>query len=418
MNYNFVYLDRIDRAKWDQFYKKLISEVQETPNDYEYYRLLQKFCAFLKDGHTNIYFPKEIQDNVLVSEFGKYRLFLTNVDSKAIITRVNKNKKKEIPIGTEVIKVNGMYTSQYIDQNVKPYISSSTNHILNDLSIQNMLQGYLNSTFELELKLPNGKIKLLKLTHTKSTEEELYPESNNANLMEFKWINNDIAYIAINSFSNWKLMDLFDEKFKQILKAKKLVIDLRKNGGGDTHIAREIIKYLTKDTILYGSKSRSRLHIPAFKAWGKHSKAQDTLRGNWHKQSYLSYKDKFYHDFPYHPYSTANLDISRIELPTAILIGHKTASAAEDFLIYADNQENMITIGQPTFGSTGQPFVFDLPKGGIARVCTKKDTYPNGDEFVGYGILPDIEVKITLEDYLQNNDPVLKYAIEHLNTNK
>jgi hypothetical protein len=34
--------------------------------------------------------------------------------------------------------------------------------------------------------------------------------------------------------------------------------------------------------------------------------------------------------------------------------------------------------------------------GGSARICTKKDTYPNGKEFVGYGIKPDIEVKRTL----------------------
>ncbi len=416
VNYNFVYLENIDIPEWNNLYKELISEVQETPNDFEYYRLLQKFCAFLKDGHTNVFLPKELQDNILTNDFGDYRLFLTNIDGKAIITKINKSKKDELPIGTEIIKVNGIETNQYINQNVKPYISSSTEHILNNWSVHYMLQGYINSTFEVELKLPNGIKKSLKLTHTKSTEEELYPESK-SQLMEFKWVNNDIAYIAFNSFSSWELIDLFEEKFQEIQNAKKLIIDLRKNGGGDGNIGREIIKYLTKDTILYGSKSKSRLHIPTFKAWGKYTKAQDTLRGDWQRQSYLSYKDKFYYDFPFEPYSTSNLEITRVELPTAILIGHNTASAAEDFLIYADNQENMIKIGQPTFGSTGQPMIFDLPNGGIARVCTKKDTYPDGREFVGYGIQPDIKVKTTLSDYMENKDPVLMKAIEYLNKN-
>jgi len=277
-----------------------------------------------------------------------------------------------------------------------------------------LLEGFKGSKFTLELRLPNNKIKTIDLTHNESIDEELYPEEK-SELFEFKWINNEIAYFALNSFSSWEIMDLFSEKFQEIQRAKKLIIDLRKNGGGEGNIGREIIKYLTNDTILYSSKSKSRLHIPTYKAWGKYIKAEDTLRGDWQKQSYLSYKDEYYYDFPFQPYSTSNLDITRIELPTAILIGHNTASAAEDFLIYADNQENMTKIGEPTFGSTGQPMIFDLPNGGIGRVCTKKDTYPDGREFVGYGIKPDIEIKTTLTDYMENRDAVLKKAIEYLN---
>ena len=95
-------------------------------------------------------------------------------------------------------------------------------------------------------------------------------------------------------------------------------------------------------------------------------------------------------------------------------MGHNTASVAEDFLIYADNQKHMTKIGKNSFGSTGQPFVFELPGGGSARICTKKDTYPDGREFVGYGIKPDIIVKRTLNDYLTKKDPVMEKAIEHL----
>ena len=128
----------------------------------------------------------------------------------------------------------------------------------------------------------------------------------------------------------------------------------------------------------------------------------------------MQYHDNFYHDFPYEA-DTIRIRERRLVVPTAILIGHNTASAAEDFLIYADNQSHMIKIGEPTFGSTGQPMLFELPGGGSARVCTKKDTYPNGKEFVGYGVLPDIEVKKSFEDYMENKDPVLEKAIQYLN---
>ena len=58
--------------------------------------------------------------------------------------------------------------------------------------------------------------------------------------------------------------------------------------------------------------------------------------------------------------------------------------------------------------------LFDLPGGGGARVCTKKDTYPDGSEFVGVGVKPDIEVAPTVKDFIENKDPVLDKAISYL----
>lgn len=416
VNYNFVYLSKVDKKGWNDLYLKYIREVQETKNDYEYYRLLERFCAYLKDGHTNVYYPDEINDSIFISDFGDYKIHLKNFDGKAIIVRVNLSKKDELQIGTEVTKVNGVSTKEYIDKYVRHYISSSTNHILEDWSVSKLLFGYAGTTFDLELKTPNGEIKNLKLIHSKTKERELYPAVTKTELFEFKWLSDNIAYIAFNSFDNWDIMDLFDSKFSELQKAKRLIIDLRKNGGGDSNIAREIFKYLTKDKILYGSKWQSRLHIPSFKAWGAWTKASDTTKSDWQTQAYFSFRDEFYYKGTYEPYSTKNLNITRIEIPTAVLIGHNTASAAEDFLVYTDNQENIVKVGEPTFGSTGQPYGFELPNGGKARVCTKKDTYPNGKEFVGIGVQPDILIKTTLTDYLESKDRVLEKAIEYLKT--
>lgn len=261
------------------------------------------------------------------------------------------------------------------------------------------------------------------LTHSKTEEKEVYPPFEKDELLELKWYKNDIAYVALNSFSDWQISMNFKEKIPELKKARALIVDLRKNGGGNTNIGMEIFKHLTNDTILYGSKTQSRLHIPTFKAWGKWTSEKDTINNAWAKQEYLSYRDEYYHNFPYRP-DTISVDDRRllknrrIIVPTVVLIGHNTASAAEDFLIYADNQEHMTKIGEPTFGSTGQPMFFDLPNGGAARICTKKDTYPNGKEFVGVGIQPDIKVSKSLSDYMENKDPVLDKAIEFLKNKK
>lgn len=420
-NYNFIYLNKVDKKEWNSLYKEYITKVQETENDYEYYRLLQKFCAFLKDGHTNVYFPKNIQDSIYNTNFGDYRIFLSNIEGKAIITRVNQSKKKELPIGTEIVKVNGLSTKEYLKNNVLPYISSSTDYILEDRGVSRLLEGYVGTQYELELKLPNGKVKNLTLTHSKTEEKEVYPPFMKRELLDLKWYDNDVAYLALNSFSDRKIDSLFYEKIPELKKAKALIVDLRKNGGGSTNIGKEIFKHLTNDSILYGSKSSTRKNISSYKAWGKWVEEKDTMNNYWAKKSFLAYHDELYYDFPYSPDTISvaeqkSLKGNRIIVPTVILIGHNTASAAEDFLIYADNQNHMTKIGEPTFGSTGQPMMFDLPNGGQARVCTKKDTYPNGKEFVGVGIKPDIEISKGLSDFMENKDPVLDKAIEFLKT--
>lgn len=413
VNYNFVYLNKTDREKWENDYKDLINKVQETENDYDYYRLLQKYCATLKDGHTNIYFPDTIKNNLYNTYFGDYRLFLSNIDGKAIITRTNVSKKDEIPVGTEVVKVNGINTKTYLEKEVIPFISSSTGYILMDVAVSGMFRAPKGTSFDITFKLPCGEIKDLRLTHNETEEKEVFPEMEDWQLLDFKWIDNEIAYISLNSFGNAEIDTLFLEKLPELYKAKKLIIDLRKNGGGNTNTGRFIFQYLTNDTLLYGSKTQSRLHIPSFKAWGKWTAAKDTIGNEWATQAYLSYHDNYFHQFPYKA-DINKSNAKRIVVPTAILIGHKTASAAEDFLIYTENQVHMIKIGEPTFGSTGQPMQFDMPGGGSARVCTKKDTYPDGKEFVGYGILPDIEVRFTLDDLLNNTDPVLQKAVDYL----
>ena len=35
VNYNFVYLNRVDRAAWDNRYKELLATITNTKNDYE-----------------------------------------------------------------------------------------------------------------------------------------------------------------------------------------------------------------------------------------------------------------------------------------------------------------------------------------------------------------------------------------------
>lgn len=100
--------------------------------------------------------------------------------------------------------------------------------------------------------------------------------------------------------------------------------------------------------------------------------------------------------------------------PVAVLIGPATFSAAEDFGAAWKMMKRGLTIGLPSGGSTGQPLFFNLPGGGGMRICTKRDRYADGNEFVGVGIQPDIVVNTTLDDFRAGRDPVVERAVREL----
>lgn len=424
VNYNFVFLDKIGKERWDSAYRAFIPIVMETGDDFQYFRELQRFCALLKDGHTNVYLPRKKEYERMTTMFGDYRLFLQNIDGKAIVVRTNASKKNEIPVGSEIIEVNGIPTRNYIDQFVSPYISSSTDYVLQDWSVGGLLSGFAGESYSVKIRRPKGDVFTLQLTHAQTTEKEVFPPfDQNNDLLEFRWVDKNIAYVSLNSFDDPKIDSLFITKLPELNKAKALIIDLRKNGGGSTNIGFEIFKYLTTDRVVSGSKSVTRNHLPTYKAWGSGFTAKDTVAGKpeWGMtkeevtKCYLAANDRYCYTFEFSPDTIRSVG-KPVVVPTALLIGHNTASAAEDFLIYADQQKHMKKIGQNTFGSTGQPYRFELVGGATARVCTKKDTYADGREFVGYGIKPDIEVKQTVADYLSNSDPVMKKAVDYLKT--
>lgn len=417
VNQNFVYLDKLDYSTLETDYKQLLKDILETKNDYEYYRLLEKFCATLKDGHTNVYMPEYIDDYLGYQSFGTIEFRLKNIENKMIISKINESAKNEFPIGTEILKINDLDIKEYQEKYTKPYISSSTTYILENWSASKLFYAPYGTEYKVEFLLPNKTTVVKELVLHKSTDEELIPKDKSYELLEYKWLENNTLYIALNSFDTPKIVDEFKKIIFELPKAKSFIIDLRNNGGGNTNNGFQILQYFTKDEKLNYAKMSSRKTISAYKAWGKYVEAKDTINNASRKEQFLTFHNRNYYEFPKNEFKI-DKNIPRFVKPTVVLISNNTASAAEDFLVSADNQEHFTKIGQPTFGSTGQPVVFDLPNGGEARVCTKKDTYPDGREFVAIGILPDIEVKQTIIDFLNRKDVALEKALEYLKSKK
>ena len=98
--------------------------------------------------------------------------------------------------------------------------------------------------------------------------------------------------------------------------------------------------------------------------------------------------------------------------PLVVLTGPATYSSAETFLVPLRSSGRAVLVGGKTAGSTGNPIYVDLPRGGNFRVVSKRDLFPDGTEFVGYGIAPDVAIEPTQRDLVEGRDPVLEAGVE------
>ncbi|MCC7309596.1 MAG: hypothetical protein IT173_18695 [Acidobacteria bacterium] len=54
----------------------------------------------------------------------------------------------------------------------------------------------------------------------------------------------------------------------------------------------------------------------------------------------------------------------------------------------------------------------------MARICSKHDTFADGTEFVGVGVIPDIVVHPKVTDLTDGRDAVLERAIKEIMNEK
>jgi C-terminal processing protease CtpA/Prc len=412
VNYNFVYLDRLT-FNLDSTYQTFIPKVINAKNDYEYYRELEKFCALLNDGHTNIICPSYFSQLTTETDFGKYRVELGNFQNKAIVVNTSESAKKEIPLGSEIIEVNFQPTADYLKSHILPYISTSTDYVRYDLGVKQLLKGIMGELVSIKIKTLQNEIRNIFLERKNSSEG--WSRKSKPVLPNFSWKDNGIFYMNLRSFGDTSIFKYIRVHISDLRKAKALIIDLRENGGGSSGVGAGIAKLFSKSKVLRGSAQFTRKNIAFYNVFPKHN-IEDTINNVQVAFEYKSYHNNRWQNlgnFDCRNYTPPDLIMT---YPIALLIGHKTASAAEDFLVLLDKENHITKIGSNTYGSTGAPLYFSLPGGGGARICTKKDTYPDGREFVGCGIKPDIYVEETINDMLTQNDPVLNKALQFLGT--
>ena len=389
--FNFAYFDQVPELDWDKEIKNAIRKILASENIVQYYQILQELVALLNDGHTFIMPPMEE-----IESLDHPALETQMIEDKIVITRTGDSQEiseQKITPGFEVIEINGVSTKEHLYNNIVRYYSGGTRHWGEAFGLSKLLEGPINSVVKLKLRGIDGSSKDVKLTRNskmKNGEDFNYQIYDFHPLVEWKTIDDDIIYYKLSTFGFEQIVGDFYKELDQLDldKIKGMILDIRHNIGGDSDFAFKILSRLI-DKPVEAAKWKTRKYLPAFRSWGRPEE--------WYEDSMGIVQPS-----PGKRYSG----------PLIILTWHTTVSAAEDFLVPLKFSKRAKIVGDITAGSTGNPIILQLPGGYVFRVCAKRDTFPDGEEFVGTGIEPDIKVKITQKDICENRDRVLEKAVE------
>lgn len=404
IKYNFVNIDQI-KFNPDSLYKITIPLIIASKNDIDYYKELQRFICSFGDGHTQL-----MNTSYSWNDYFDYIPCLIDyINGGYYFTAIRKGSGIDsVLLGAKIIEIEGIPTIKYIEENYFPYISASTLEHKFFQASQRIGQGIKYSYLKGKAKKRNGEVVNFSIqsngesTRTKNDEMWQIRQVPKRNAISLFW-KNDIAILEINTFKE-PVIPLIDSLLKIVdSRAKGLIIDLRHNGGGVTTTALHLQKYLTKGDYFLSFGSQTRIN----NGYGR-------SQGNYRKEYEDYYLGKAYMtNMPDTVF--VEKSFNRINCPVVVLIGKFSFSACEDFLVNIyEVLGRPLLIGETTGGSTGAPLaLFNLPNETTARICTLRILYPYSMKlFVNKGISPDIEIKETIEDYINGEDVVLNRALQ------
>jgi C-terminal processing protease CtpA/Prc len=378
--FNFAFFDRQPDLDWNQTYVDFLSKVRATSSTEEYYRVLMRFAALLKDGHTNVYPPQSIQNDFyggpgLHTRLVENTVVVTGVDDPALLAQ-------GWHVGDVLLKIDGEDIRRYAEREIAPYQSSSTPQ---DLEVRTfdyaLLSGPAGSQFLVTVRNGEGKEEERVLTRLTLADQMKLRKAPKAS---FRMRPDGIAVLTIDEFEDTEGTKELLANMPLVTSSKGLIIDVRANGGGSTPV--DLLQVLTRQSV-HGAMVQTRSYIAAYRAKG-------VLPG--------------WTDVP--PFEVPADPDHHVDVQVAVLTSARTFSAAEDFVAAFDAMHRGITVGETTAGSTGQPLFFQLPGGGSARVCTRNDRASDGTVFEGSGLRPTISVSPTTESIQRGTDIALERA--------
>lgn len=193
-----------------------------------------------------------------------------------------------------------------------------------------------------------------------------------------------IGYLMISSWTERVDLDAVDQALGELRACKAIIIDARPNAGGNERLAQRIAAWFVAGKQTY-AKNRYRLGSGKD---GFGPALDRVLEGNQNPEK--QYRG-----------------------PIAVLTSRYVMSSNESFVMMLQQANDCTVVGQPTYGSSGNPKAHELGNGVTIMVPSWQDLRLDRSCIEGEGIKPDVLVEATAKDLL-SRDPILEKALELL----
>ena len=200
-------------------------------------------------------------------------------------------------------------------------------------------------------------------------------------VLKYKILRDSIGYVRCATFDGGLGDGNLSAMFKQLKDCVGLVIDVRNNSGGSLETAMTFASAFLDEKTVVGYMQHK-----TGKGHGDFSTPQA---------------------IEIEPCSTVHW-----LRPVVILTNRRCYSATNAFVMFMQAiKPRMTTVGDKTGGGSGLPFSSELPLGWRIRFSASPmlDLQQNHTEF---GIVPDVKVDITSDDYARGYDTILQTALD------
>lgn len=416
------------KAAFTHFIDSSLAAIDRPLNQLEYYRKLKPLIAKIHCVHTSVSLP-DSYINDLNQQPNMLPLDVYFKGEQAFIIH-NYSDNRAVPIGAELLSINGHSIKTIKDQLFTMISADGFNQTWKYQALNNRFAQAYRANYEIA-----KTFKIMVATSQGNKEFVLSAVTNNAIPMPVAMdrkqqprldfvIDDSVAILSIRSFGDTDIK-AGGQQFKKFmagvfkdLKAnhiQELVIDLRDNTGGSDPNAALLCRYLINRPFRYWDRIEVTapfalsLKGSAKLVYGKPVKVDSV---------YLWRKSHFTHEFDFYEQQQPQADVYNGKL--VLLVNGACLSSCADVAAVLQYNERAVLLGEETGGGYQGNNSGLIPEAKIdfgIKVSIPLLKYINAVDLnknVAHGTFPDISYDLTIDDVLQNRDPIRKLAIQQV----
>ena len=394
---NFAGWSRV-RADWDSALAASLRAAAAPQSDLLFHGRLRRLVARLDDGQAQVLPPPPLR-----SRIARPPLLLTSVERRPFLLDYAENDEMRVARPerlAEIVAVQGVPADAWITDSILPGIGAATPEARWQRAVAAMLEGEKGTALHLLLRLPGSEERGISVTRSVSLNDPwpLQPPA-----LQIDSLPEGIVVVRLQ-LTDAGVVQQFDRAFPTFDGVRGLVVDLRGAAGGRPDAGYQILARLTTGsfpTVL----QRTPQYRPGMRVlW-------------WQGGGGRGVADSATAWYTVPPDSVApRSDRPAYTGPIALLASALTAGGAEDMLAAFRNTARGVIIGTTSAGSPGVPLDLPLVKRWSLQLSVTREAFPNGTDFSGTGVAPEIPVVQTVSDLLTGRDAALERARAYLTT--